>query len=71
MALTIEQKRAIAGVLEGIVDAVKVAGPMGAPGGVLYAAMMGHMSYQTFETVMGALVQAGKVSRRGQCYFAD
>ena len=54
---------------DAIVEAVEVAGDHGAPGGVLYAALMGHMSLSTFEGLMAALVKAGKLTRRGQLYF--
>lgn len=58
-----------------IIDAVYqtiVETPEGAPGGVLYAGLMGHgISLDQFETLMGALVMSGKVEKRGECYFAQ
>ena len=45
--------------------------PNGAPGGHLYAALMTYgMGLETFEAIMAALVTAGKVIKRGDCYYA-
>ena len=53
----------------GVLQAVAVAGPMGAPGGHLYAGLMGSgYSFVEYESIMGALAANGFVSRRGQCY---
>ncbi len=65
-----QQKAAICMLLEMFVDAIKVAGDRGAPGGVLYSAVLGKMTLAQFEQIMDALVQSGKVTRRGQLYFA-
>jgi hypothetical protein len=54
--------------LQAILDAVREAGPIGAPGGVLYAALLGRISLPQFERVMGALVKAGKLRREGDLY---
>jgi hypothetical protein len=44
---------------------------MGAPGGVLYAALMTQgMSLEYFEAMMSAIVNSGKLVKRGDCYFA-
>lgn len=59
----------IKAVCGAVIEAVEVAGDHGAPGGVLYAALMGHMSLSTFEGLMAALVKAGKLTKRGQLYF--
>jgi hypothetical protein len=44
--------------------------PQGAPGGVLYAALMSRMSLQTFEQIMAGLVDAKRLRRSGELYFA-
>jgi hypothetical protein len=44
--------------------------PDGAPGGILYAALMGHMSLAQFEGIMSVLIKAGLVRKSGHCYFA-
>ena len=63
------QKQAIFALFSAITESVKVAGDLGAPGGVLYAALMGKLTLDQFEKVMGALVQAGNLKKRGDCYF--
>jgi hypothetical protein len=55
--------------LQGILDAVKEAGDLGAPGGVLYSALMDKISLAQFEQVMSALVRLGKLRRKHQLYF--
>ena len=55
--------------LQAILGAVKEAGDLGAPGGVLYAALIGRISLQRFEQIMTALVRAGKLRRAGDLYF--
>jgi hypothetical protein len=62
--------RALLAICDALLDAVKVAGSHGAPSGILYAATMRHLTLQQYQTVMGALEEAGKVTKRGQCYFA-
>lgn len=54
-----------------IVETVTEAGSRGAPAGYLYAALM-HigMTLSTFETLMAALVRAGRLRRKGLLYFA-
>lgn len=69
--ITTEQLTALRELLAAVVDAVKVAGSNGAPGGVLYSALMAHgCTLAQFEGVMGALVRTGKLERRGELYFA-
>lgn len=64
-----QQKAAILEIMAAIVETVKDLGPQGAPGGHLYAALMGVMRLDQFEVFMGALVKAGKLVKRGECYF--
>ncbi len=64
-------KEAIMAVFDAIVESVAVAGDHGAPGGTLYAALMSvGLSYDQFESLMGMLVASGKLTKRGQLYFA-
>jgi hypothetical protein len=64
------QKKALAMIVAAVVDAVKAAGPSGAPGGVLYAALMAQgCTMSQFESLMGALVRAGKLTQSGHLYF--
>ena len=66
-----KQIAAIKAIADAIVDAVKAAGSLGAPGGHLYAPLMAHMTSAQFQQFMDALVATGKVTRRGQLYFAE
>ena len=43
--------------------------PSGAPGGYLYAALMQYLSLAEFESLMRVLVEAGRITRRGDLYF--
>jgi hypothetical protein len=59
-------------VLRRIADAVIAViheTPDGAPGGHLYAALMQHMTIDQFETLMNVLVEAGRITKRGNCYY--
>lgn len=68
--MTEQQAHALRQVADAIIEAVKAAGPLGAPGGPLYAALMtAGCTLHQFEQIMGALVRVGKLSKRGDCYF--
>lgn len=61
---------ALRAITDGIVEAVAAAGPLGCPGGTLYAALMTHgCSLEQYEQFMGTLVRAGKLVKRGELYF--
>jgi hypothetical protein len=69
MNLTQDQRAAMLTVMRAVIDTVREAGPMGAPGGHIYAALMTQgASLQQYESLMSALVRTGKLARRGQCY---
>lgn len=66
-----QQDTAIRMICDGIVEAVKAAGKLGAPGGVLYAAFIGAgLTLNQFETIMRVLVKTGRLERKGHLYFA-
>jgi hypothetical protein len=44
-------------------------GEAGAPGGILYAAVMGKMDLPAFESMMTTIIKTGLVQKRGQVYF--
>ena len=72
MTNTEKQVQALSAICAAVTDAVKGAGPMGAPAGHLYAALMSTgMGLDSFNALMSALVRLGKVQQRGQCYFAN
>ena len=50
---------------------VKETGEDGAPAGPLYAAFMQQGgTLPQFEAIMAALVEAGRLKKRGHCYFS-
>ena len=70
--MTKAQMEALAQIGRAIVDTVRQSGAQGAPGGHLYAALMASgCTLSQFEQIMGALVEAGLLRKRGQCYFAQ
>jgi hypothetical protein len=71
MAHPREQRDALL-VLRRIADAITATvneTPPGAPGGVMYAAVMQHLSLDQFEAIMRVLVEAGRLTKRGDCYY--
>jgi hypothetical protein len=70
MALTPEQIKALRAICDAVVDVVRAGGSLGAPGGVIYAALMGQgCTLSQFESLMSGLVRAGKLRRDGDLYF--
>ena len=70
MTLTSSQAQALKLVVSAVVDAVEAAGAQGAPGGVIYSALMTQgCSLSQYESLMSALVAAGKLRRSGHLYF--
>lgn len=68
--MTPDQVRAVSQVCDAIVEAVREAGGQGAPAGPLYAALMNiGCSLEQFEMIMNTLVAAGRLTKRGECYF--
>ena len=65
-----QQIDAIKAVCDAILDTVRLAGPLGAPAGPIYAALMAQgFSLEQYEAIMGALVKAGKLRKSGDLYF--
>lgn len=67
--MTAAQDQLIRKIADAILAAVAEAGPLGAPGGHLYAALMAHgATLDQYESFMAGLVRAGLVTKRGECY---
>jgi hypothetical protein len=67
--MTAQQIRLIRMVADAIISTVRETGPAGAPGGVIYAALMAQgCTLAQFETIMNGLVRAGQLTRDGHCY---
>lgn len=68
--MTTEQAQALRTIAGIIVDAVRAAGALGAPGGHIYAALMAHgCSLHQYQQIMSGLVRAGVLRQSGDCYF--
>ncbi len=68
--MTAEQRAALKAICDAVIETVKAAGPLGAPGGHLYAALMAHgCTLEQFEKLMGALVAIKQLVKRGELYF--
>ena len=68
--MTVQQMQAVRAIGKAIVESVKEADPVvGAPGGILYAALMASgCSLSQFQSIMDTLVRAGYLRQSGQCY---
>lgn len=63
------QATALREVAKAIILTVKEVGNMGAPGGIMYAALMAQgCTLDQFEQIMGGLTRAGYLDKRGDCY---
>ena len=58
-----EQKRlaAVAGLIAAVAETIRDLGSV--PSGHLYAQLMGHMSFESYEAIIGWLVRSGVVRR--------
>ena len=63
------QKTALMLAMQTLIDAVKEGGEMGAPGGVMYAALLGKLTLNQFNSAMSALVRQGYLRQDGNLYF--
>ena len=64
------QVEAMAALCSTLVEAVRDMGPMGAPSGPMYAALMSYMTLDQYQTLMAGLVSAGKLKQVGHVYYA-
>ncbi len=64
-----QQAMAVREVAGAVVEAVKAAGPIGAPAGVMYAAMMAQgCTLAQFQSLMDSFTRLGLITRMGDCY---
>jgi hypothetical protein len=67
--MTNQQVQALRLVANAVIEAVKAGGTIGAPGGVMYAAMSAQgCTLDQFEQIMSGLCRAGILRRDGHCY---
>lgn len=68
--MTPQQLAAVRFVANAITDTVREAGPLGAPGGVIYAALSKQgCTFNQFNGIMGGLVRAGVLRQDGDLYL--
>lgn len=63
-AMTQAQYKALVHILDTLVETIREV-PDGMPNGRLYAMLMSDMSHDTYEFLIGILVQSGKVTQEG------
>lgn len=65
-----EQKQAALALVSAIIESVKAAGNQGAPGDILYAALMSQgCTLNQFNSLMAGIVNAGLLTKQGDLYF--
>lgn len=66
-----EARTKLLAIANAIVETVREAGPEGAPASFLFIALQENgCTIEQFETIMSVLVEAGKLTRRDNLYFA-
>jgi hypothetical protein len=69
VTMTDVENRAAALVVQTIVETIEEVGDNGAPLGIMYAALMDKISYETFVKVISALEQASIIKVRNNCAY--
>ena len=70
--MNMNQVQAVLKIAAAVIETIRESGSLGAPGGTIYAALMSHgCTLQQFDGLMAAIVGSGKVSKRGEFYFAN
>ena len=67
MATTTQQLRAVIELANIIEEAALAGGAIGAPSGVVYAALMPIMSLDQYQQMIGAMERAGRITVSGHC----
>ena len=63
-------RKAIRAIADAIVESVAEAGSMGAPSGIVYAALNSFgVNLETYQRFISALVNAGRLEQRGNLLF--
>ena len=67
--MTAEQIKMLRRIGRAILETVRESGQFGAPGGILYAALMEQgCTLDQFEQIMSGMVRAGVLTKEGECY---
>ncbi len=65
-----EQIAALRLAIDCIMEAATMGGSLGAPSGVIYAALMAHgMKLSSYESILAALQRAGKIEVINHCIY--
>ena len=67
--MTREQITAAIEIMDTVIDCVKLGGDMGVPSGHVYAALMGTMSIETYERMIGLLIEAKRIKRSNHVLY--
>ena len=68
--MTRDQIAALRSIGRAILEAVQASGQLGAPGGILYAALMQKgCNLNQFEQIMSGMVRADVLTKSGECYY--
>ena len=67
--MTPQQIQAVREAGKALVATVKEMGAGGAPSGPMYAALMGKLSLNQYEVIMGTLVKHGYLRKEGHVYY--
>ncbi len=59
---------AVQAVALDLLEAIAIGGEMGAPGGHLYAPLMGKLSLSQFQQIVGQMQGRGFIEQHGDCY---
>ena len=67
--MTREQIQTLRNIGRAILESVQAAGALGAPGGIIYAALMtAGCTLPQYEQIMSGMVSAGILTQDGDCY---
>ena len=69
MTTKLEAMAALKAVLDCIEEAIDGAGTQGIPSGHLYAMLMGHLSLDTYQSIISAMKQSGRITERHHCLY--
>lgn len=70
MGIDERQQLALRAIVTAVMGTIEDAGALGAPSGVLYAALSAHgCSLEQFSSLMAALVRSGRVRQTANVYY--
>jgi len=68
--MTNQQIAALRQIGRAIVESVRAAGEMGAPGGIIYAALMAQgCTFDQYQQIMGGMTRAGVLTQDGDLFY--